>query len=91
MQARAGVEAENLGLTGIDMDAHVKNSLYASFDAYGRATDNAALQEAKITTYQNDLNPTGNFGIGTAGAATQSFLQQFPSSSRRHPVPAHPP
>lgn len=66
------------GLTGDDLTRYVQNKLFDAFDQHGHATDTAALNEAKVATYQNDLNPTGTFGWRTAGAVIQSGAQNFP-------------
>ena len=78
VQAKAMTEGVAQGLTGPDLAQFVRSRLDASIDEYGRATDAAALQEAKIATYQNELNPTGNFGLSTAGAIGQATLQAAP-------------
>ena len=74
VQAKALIEGSNQGLRGQDLAQYVKDRLYSAFDEYGRGTDKAALQEAKVATYQNDLNP------GTFGAAAQRFQQEYPLS-----------
>lgn len=69
VQSRAFVDGIGQGLGGPELEQFVKDKLYGAFDDYGRATDKSALQQAKISTFQNDLNP------GTQGAKMQAFLQ----------------
>lgn len=76
--ANAALEGTGQGLKGADLEAFMKSKLYDSFDQYGQATDKFALNEAKVATYQNDLNPTGSGGFATQGYALQQFLQNNP-------------
>lgn len=79
VQAQAVVEGTQQGLAGNALKQFVEDKLYNSFDAAGRATDGAALNEAKIATYQNDLHDTGRFGWTPAGTFLQnSMAQNFP-------------
>jgi hypothetical protein len=74
VQARAAVEGGNRGLQGQELAQFIKGKNDAAFDDYGRATDMHALREAKVATYQNDLDP------GTFGYAGQQFLQNYPAA-----------
>jgi len=78
VQAKAMTEGVGNGLGGSDLAQFVQSRLDASTDEYGQATDQAALREAKIATYQNDLNPTGSFGFKSIGTMAQDALQQAP-------------
>jgi hypothetical protein len=79
VSAQAFVEGSSgYGLEGADLTRYVQDELFAAFDEYGRATNTAALNEAKVATYQNDLNPTGSFGWATAGAKVQGATTNFP-------------
>lgn len=79
VQAQAVVEGTQQGLAGNALKQFVEDKLYNSFDAAGRATDGAALNEAKIATYQNDLQDTGRFGWTPAGTFLQNSMgQNFP-------------
>lgn len=65
-------------LEGADLTRYVQDELFAAFDEYGQATNTAALNEAKVAIYQNDLNPTGTFGWAMAGAKAQGATANFP-------------
>ena len=79
VSAQAFVEGSTgYGLEGADLTRYVQDKLFDAFDEYGRATNTAALNEAKVATYQNDLNPTGSFGWATAGAKVQGATANFP-------------
>ena len=66
VQARAAVDADNLGLAGVDYKAYVQKAMDDSIDAEtGRALNNQALLEAQTATFQRDLDyetTFGNFG-----------------------------
>jgi hypothetical protein len=80
VSAQAFVEGSTgYGLEGADLTRYVQDKLFDAFDEYGRATNTAALNEAKVATYQNDLNPTGSFGWATAGAKVQAATANFPA------------
>jgi len=72
VQASALVEGSAQGMTGDGLAQYVKGKLFSAFDEYGRATDMAALNKAKIATYQNDLVP------GTQGAKAQQYFAGNP-------------
>lgn len=81
VQAQAVVEGLQQGLAqgSQELKDYVAGKLANSFDANGAATDGAALNEAKIATYQNDLQDKGNFGLTPAGTFLQRGMNQnFP-------------
>jgi hypothetical protein len=78
VQGDAWAEGHLQGLKGDDLTKFVKDKLDSSFDDYGRATNMKALQEAKVATFQNDLNATGWGGMATQGAKIQQFMQNNP-------------
>ena len=78
VSASAYVDGSAQGLAGDDLTHFVQGKLFSAFDQWGRATDTAALNEAKIATYQNDLNATGSFGWRTSGAVLQGAADNFP-------------
>ncbi|MEP1573626.1 hypothetical protein [Roseibium album] len=72
VQARAAMEAGEAGLKGQAFKDHMQRSLDDSLDVNGRALDAAALQEAQVTTFQQDLLK------GTLGKAVQDFRHNVP-------------
>lgn len=70
VQAKAHAEGIELGLVGDSLTAHVRQRLEAAFDADLRATDTAALQEARTSTFQQDLLPD-TLGHTIANAAVK--------------------
>lgn len=76
VQAKAHSEGIRAGLTGPELEAHVRQRLDAAFDADLRATDAAALQEARTSTFQQDLLP-GTLGHTIASAAVKHQLVRF--------------
>jgi hypothetical protein len=70
VQAKAHAEGAQAGLIGDELTAHVRGRLEAAFDADLRATDAASLQEARTSTFQQDLLP------GTVGRSVASFTAQ---------------
>lgn len=72
VQARAAMDAEDLGLTGADAEAFIAQRLDVSFDEMGRATDPSALREAQTTTMQAPLRK------GTLGFTLQNAVQNQP-------------
>lgn len=75
VQARAAVEASDAGLRGADVGDHIQRRLTEAFDDAGRAVDDAALQEAKTVTFQNELLP------GTIGKGVQNFRHNVPATA----------
>lgn len=74
VQAQAATEANARGLSGDDFKQYVSEQMERAIDpATGKALDQKALQEAQVTTFQNELLP------GTAGATIQQ-------ARNRHPV-----
>ena len=65
--AKAHVNGVSNGLEGAQLSTFVRDRLYAAFDDAGHAVDAAALQEAKVATFQQDLLP------GTLGSAVQGL------------------
>ncbi|MCR9056308.1 MAG: hypothetical protein NXI02_03155 [Rhodobacteraceae bacterium] len=74
VQARAAMEAGEVGLKGQAFKDHMQRSLDDSLDVNGRALDAAALQEAQVTTFQQDLLK------GTLGKAVQDFRHNVPAT-----------
>lgn len=75
VQARASVEGVDAGLNGDALRNHIKRSLEDAFDAEGRGINNAAIQEARTTTFQQDLLE------GTLGKGVQNFRHNWPAAS----------
>jgi len=75
VQARASVEGVEAGLKGDALRNHIKQRLQDAFDAEGRGIDNAALLEARTTTFQQDLLE------GTLGKGVQNFRHNWPAAS----------
>lgn len=81
VMARAHVAAAKegmaAGLTGKDLKAHIRQSvaskLDGAFDADGRALDKAALHEAQVATFSQEL------GTRTFGRTVQNAVAQHPS------------
>lgn len=71
--ADAQVEADGLGLVGGARTKFVEGRLNAAFDANGGATNMRALQEARVTTFQQELLP------GTFGRSVQGFVANHPT------------
>lgn len=57
IQAKAATEANAQGLQGSAFRNHVERRLAEAFDAQGRGLDRAAVQEAQIATFQQELLP----------------------------------
>jgi hypothetical protein len=55
IQADAMTRAEEMGLRGDQLRDYLEQRLAGAFDAEGRATNKAALQEAQIATFSQDL------------------------------------
>ncbi|WP_193337875.1 hypothetical protein [Devosia beringensis] len=75
VQARASVEGVDAGLKGDALRNHIKRSLEDAFDAEGRGINNAAIQEARTTTFQQDLLE------GTLGKGVQNFRHNWPAAA----------
>lgn len=73
VQARAMVQAEELGLKGADLKSFLEKRLADSFDAEGRAIDPAALREAQTVTFSQDLLPK------TLGATLRNARNNHPT------------
>lgn len=73
VQAKAAVEANQQGLIGREANDYVAAKLRSSFDLEGRGTDKDALQEAQITTFQQELKPD------TLGATIRNARTSHPS------------
>lgn len=72
LQARAAVEAEELGMVGKQIEDYIKQRLNEGFDEMGKATDIEALTEARHSTLTNPLQP------GTVGAGLQHMVANTP-------------
>ncbi|MEW4457780.1 hypothetical protein AB1K42_06760 [Roseibium algicola] len=72
VQARGAMEAGEAGLTGQAFKDHIQKSLDDALDVDGRALDAAALHEAQVTTFQQELLH------GTFGKAVQNFRHNYP-------------
>lgn len=72
VQARAAMEAGEAGLTGQAFKDHIQRGLDDALDMDGRALDAAALHEAQVTTFQQDLLQ------GTLGKNIQNFRHNYP-------------
>lgn len=72
VQARSAMEAGEAGLTGQAFKDHIQRGLDDALDMDGRALDAAALHEAQVTTFQQDLLQ------GTLGKNIQNFRHNYP-------------
>jgi hypothetical protein len=70
--AEASIRGEDAGLRGKALRKYIDQQLGAAFDAEGRALDPRALQEAKVSTFSQELLP------GTLGRTVQSALAAHP-------------
>lgn len=59
VMAEASMEADELGLRRQAWRQHVDRRLGEAFDTEGRALNGRALQDAKVTTFTNELDPGG--------------------------------
>ena len=75
VQARASVAASGAKMTGADARRYIARELEKAFTADGRAVDVAALQEAKVTTFQQELLS------GTIGKGLQDFRYNVPATA----------
>ncbi len=78
VSARAYGEGVEAGLRGKDLSRFVKDKLSGAFDDSGRAIDEAAIQEARVSTFSQDLTPTGWGDIPTAGRTLRAAVGMFP-------------
>lgn len=72
VQARSAMEAGEAGLTGQAFKDHIQRGLDDALDMDGRALDAAALHEAQVTTFQQNLLQ------GTLGKNIQNFRHNYP-------------
>jgi hypothetical protein len=83
LMGRAAVEADEAGIK-VGSQAYkdiLKQRAQAGFDENGRAIDAHALQEARVTTFQQDLKlaPEDTWGgFQTLGATASQFTNNFP-------------
>ncbi len=74
VQAKASVEGAEKGLTGEELKAYVAKELQGSFTPDGRGTNKAAMAEAQIATFQQEL------AEGTLGRSIQNFRATHPAA-----------
>ncbi|WP_157018447.1 hypothetical protein [Mesorhizobium xinjiangense] len=73
VQAEAAAKANAMGLVGDDLRGHVSREMEKAIDpATGRALNAGALQEAQVSTFQQELLQ------GTAGATIQQVRSRHP-------------
>lgn len=72
VQARAAMDAEDIGLTGGAAESFIAQRLDDAFDEMGRGVDIGALREAQATTMQSPLRPK------TLGFGIQNLVQNQP-------------
>lgn len=75
VQAQAAVEAAERGLKGVEYRKHIEAKLLGSFDADGRGTNAAAVREAQIATFQNELDY--DTWAGSLGAGVRNLRSTF--------------
>ncbi len=73
VQARAMVQADELGLKGRDLKDFLEQRLKAAYDADDRAIDPVALREAQTVTFSQELLP------GTYGATLRNARNNHPT------------
>lgn len=61
VQAKAAIEGQQRGLTGLALESHIERRLGESFSADGQALDAKALQEAQVSTFQQELDFESTF------------------------------
>lgn len=76
VQAKAHVDGVEMGLEGDALSTFVRERLHGAFDDQLRATDQAALQEARIATFQQDLLE-GTFGKTVQDAVAKHSAARF--------------
>lgn len=78
VQSRAATEAADVGLSPAETKAYVAKALSQAIDpASGRALDQTALLEAKMTTFQQELNYDTTFG-GSLGRGLTNLRRTAP-------------
>ncbi len=76
VQAEAASKANGLGLTGRDFKEYVQREMEKAIDPIsGRAVNQKALEEAQVTTFQQELLP------GTVGATVRNIRAPHPSTA----------
>lgn len=85
VQAKAYGEGIQMGMVGDDLTAHVRRRMEDAFDADLRATDMVALQEARTSTFQQDLLPD-TIGHTIANAAVKHRIVRVILPFVRTPV-----
>ena len=73
VMANAYVEGAQRGLKDDDLSAFVSKTLRDAFDEQGRAINMAAIQEARVATFQQDLLP------GTVGKSVSTLVTNHPN------------
>ena len=71
VQARAHVDALDMGLKNDDLKQYMAKRLSEAFDEAGRGIDPAVIKESQIVTFTQELLP------GTLGEATRNFRASF--------------
>lgn len=75
VQARAAVEGAESGLSGRPLADYVSSRLDEAFSVEGRAIDSAALYDAQVSTFQQELLS------GTVGAGVRNFRHNVPETA----------
>jgi hypothetical protein len=78
VMADASMEAEAKGLTGAAYKAHIQDRVNKAFDGAGEAIDQRALHEARVVTFQQQLERKGWAGYNTLGQITQEAVGALP-------------
>lgn len=76
VQSAAQAEGSAQGLVGSDLRKYVADKLDGAFDEAGRGIDKEALQEARVSTFSQDLAP-GSFGKWLQTGASQHPLMRL--------------
>lgn len=82
--AKASIEADQAGLKAGSKEykEYIKRAINGAFDEAGLAVDDVALQEARISTFQQELlganTQDTHLGWMSAGRAWQAFGSNFP-------------
>lgn len=79
VQAKAAVEAQEMGLEGTAIADYVQKALDDSFDGNYQATNRDALYEAQVRTFSQPLVQKGNGNLPTAGYMLQNNVAQHPA------------
>ena len=77
VQAKAAIEGQQAGLTDGALQAHIERRLAESFSADGQALDAKALQEAQISTFQQELDFETSWYTGGARGGFAKGLQNM--------------